>query len=313
MAIRHFSIVRFEDGFSLYADERLVLAHSAKSPLFAMGFGVARIAMHHGNFDIEDEIRELCPLGRWEILGEDRIRVWSEGGRWAVELQPFIRKGRLVVALVCTCVQGNGKNDTGGMEEIDRTDCADEPKTTSDAIGPDKSLGSSATALRVRISLPSSPNEHIYGCGEQFSYFDLKGRKFPLWTSEQGVGRNKSSLITLHADAADHAGGDYWWTFYPQPSFVSSQGYWVHMQTSAYSVFDFRNPQVSEFLCWDLPAAIVFGQAESMPEVLEDLTAYFGRQPLLPSWVYNGVILGIQGGTAVCEEKLRRAQHAGSR
>jgi len=84
--------------------------------------------MHHGNFDIEDEIRELCPLRRWEILGEDRLRVWSEGGRWAVELQPLIRNGRLVVGLLCTCEQGIEKNDTNGIKEINRADCADKSK-----------------------------------------------------------------------------------------------------------------------------------------------------------------------------------------
>ena len=31
-------------------------------------------------------------------------------------------------------------------------------------------------------------------------------------------------------------------------------------------------------------------------ELLEKLTAYFGRQPELPEWVYNGLIVGVQGG-----------------
>jgi alpha-glucosidase (family GH31 glycosyl hydrolase) len=35
---------------------------------------------------------------------------------------------------------------------------------------------------------------------EQFSYFDLRGKPFPLWTSEQGVGRNKQTYVTWQAD-----------------------------------------------------------------------------------------------------------------
>jgi len=318
MAIHGFSFVRKDEGFLLYADRRLVLKHSAEKPLLAMGWGEAYISMHHGNFDIEDEIRELCPLTHWKMFSQDCVQLWSEGGRWVVELRLIVRDGRLVVKLSSVSGEEINREEINGARTGSDTISRDERlgKVLSDssskiACPTNNNAAENNMALRLRISLPSLPNEHIYGCGEQFSYFDLKGRKFPLWTSEQGVGRNKSSLITLQADAADHAGGDYWWTFYPQPSFVSSRGYWVHIETSAYSVFDFRRPLASEFLCWDVPTEIVFGQAESMPKVLEDLTAYYGRQPLLPLWVYNGVILGIQGGAAVCEEKLRKAQKAG--
>ena len=57
--------------------------------------------------------------------------------------------------------------------------------------------------------------EHIYGGGEQYTYLDLKvddtimrhlvilkihplkGRNYPIWVREQGVGRNKSSEVTV--------------------------------------------------------------------------------------------------------------------
>lgn len=60
--------------------------------------------------------------------------------------------------------------------------------------------------------------EHVWGGGEQMSYFDLRGRRFPLWTSESGVGRDRSSPITFQADREGRAGGDYWTTNDPQPS-----------------------------------------------------------------------------------------------
>ena len=53
---------------------------------------------------------------------------------------------------------------------------------------------------RIWLRLAANPDDHIYGCGEQFSYFDLRGKPFPLWTSEQGVGRNKNSYVTWQAD-----------------------------------------------------------------------------------------------------------------
>lgn len=47
-----------------------------------------------------------------------------------------------------------------------------------------------------------------------------------------------------------------------------------------------------------------FDCADSYISLLEKLTALLGRQPELPDWVYDGVILGIQGGTEVCQQKL---------
>ena len=39
---------------------------------------------------------------------------------------------------------------------------------------------------RFWIRLQADKDEHCYGCGEQISYFDLRGRNFPLWSSEPG-------------------------------------------------------------------------------------------------------------------------------
>jgi alpha-glucosidase len=91
------------------------------------------------------------------------------------------------------------------------------------------------------LRILAEPGEHVWGGGEQMSYFDLKGRHFPLWTSEPGVGRDKSSEITFKADAMGKAGGDYWNTNYPQPTYVSSRKYALHLETTAYSAFDFRH------------------------------------------------------------------------
>lgn len=40
---------------------------------------------------------------------------------------------------------------------------------------------------RVWIQLFSDENEKLFGAGEQFTYFNLKGHNFPIWTREQGV------------------------------------------------------------------------------------------------------------------------------
>ena len=94
---------------------------------------------------------------------------------------------------------------------------------------------------RLWLRLCAEEDECCWGCGEQMSYFNLRGRHFPLWTSEPGVGRDKSTYVTWRSDVENRAGGDYYNTNFPQPTFVSSRHYYLHADTTAYADFDFRH------------------------------------------------------------------------
>ncbi len=94
---------------------------------------------------------------------------------------------------------------------------------------------------RIWLRLAANPDDHIYGCGEQFSYFDLRGKPFPL-------------------------------------------------------------PEYHELALWEDKTTLRFECADTYIALLEKLTALLGRQPELPDWVYDGVTLGIQGGTEVCQQ-----------
>jgi alpha-glucosidase len=149
---------------------------------------------------------------------------------------------------------------------------------------------------RFWLRVAAEPDEHVWGGGEQMSYFDLRGRHFPLWTSEPGVGRDKSTEITRLADLHNKAGGDYWNTNYPQPTWVSSRRYALHVQTTCYSAFDFRDSGFHELEVWEVPARIELFDAENFIELVGKLSARFGRQPELPDWVYGGAIIGLKDG-----------------
>lgn len=172
-------------------------------------------------------------------------------------------------------------------------------------------LEASDNLNRYWFRIAADKEEKIYGCGEQMSYFNLRGKNFPLWTSEPGVGRNKKTYTTWQADVKDRAGGDYYTTYYPQPTFVSTKKYYLHLETTAYADFDFRNEDFHELQVWHKPEFIMIETADTYLELIEKLTDYFGRQPKLPEWVYNGVLLGIQGGTDLVIEKMNKAIDAG--
>lgn len=149
---------------------------------------------------------------------------------------------------------------------------------------------------RFWLRVAADDQEKCYGCGEQMSYFNLRGRHFPIWTSEPGVGRDKTTYVTWRSDMENKAGGDYYNTNYPQPTYVSTKHYYLHVDSTAYADFDFRNEKFHELQIWEVPASVRIEAAPTFAELMEKLTEFFGRQPELPDWVYNGLVIGVQGG-----------------
>lgn len=150
---------------------------------------------------------------------------------------------------------------------------------------------------RLWLKTIGEAGERFWGGGEQMSYVDMAGRRFPMWTSEPGVGRDKSTLMTFQCDRDHRSGGDYWNTNYPQPTYVSSRRYALHVNTTAYSCFDFRDAGAPEIEIWEIPARIELFAADRFAALVGQLSTRFGRQPQLPAWAYSGAILGLKDGT----------------
>ena len=253
--------------FSLIYQQRQILRHTAQAPCLWIGAGEADIDMFRGNFSIKDRLNEKVAL--------TDVKITAHPAGWDLH---FSRGDTLSARIAITT------DDSGRLQlNLQNDDRAHN---------------------RIWLRLAAEPQDHIYGCGEQFSYFDLRGKPFPLWTSEQGVGRNKQTYVTWQADCKENAGGDYYWTFFPQPTFVSTQKFYCHVENSGYMNFDFSAPDYHELAFWEDNATLRFECADSYISLLEKLTALLGRQPELPDWVYDGVTLGVQGGTEICQQKL---------
>lgn len=164
---------------------------------------------------------------------------------------------------------------------------------------------------RFWMRIHATEEEKVYGCGEQASYFNLRSRNFPLWTSEPGVGRDKHSLTTFYADLHDRAGGDYYNTYYPEPTFVSTRKYWLHVDSYAYADFNFKHKSFHELFFWEVPEQCIMSFENSYLNIIEDLTSYTGRPPELPEFVLDGMVLGVQGGTSKVIDYLEQAEDEG--
>ena len=238
--------------------------------------------MYRGNFDIKDFVTERLPMRQFSAT-EDRdgdrdgdgntitIRFYLDGAEAITLSASEMPEGRLKIVF---------SNAQKGLN-------------------------------RFWLRLCAHRDEKIYGCGEQLTYFNLRGHNFPLWTSEPGVGRNKKSYITWQADVKDKAGGDYYNTNYPQPTFVSSDRYFAHLETTVYADFDFTHDAFHELQAFAIPEYLLFDREESFPALMSNIMGVFGTQPELPEWVLDGVILGIQGGTDLMIEKAHKARAAG--
>ena len=151
-------------------------------------------------------------------------------------------------------------------------------------------------ADRIWLRLHAEPGEQIWGGGEQMSYLALAGRCFPMWTSEPGVGRDKTTELTRKMDEQGLAGGDYWTTNYPQPTFVSSRQYACHLDATCYSALDFSDPAAHEIEVWAGEARFEFFTSDSPAGIVGQLSTRFGRQPPLPDWAIGGAIVGLKDG-----------------
>ena len=149
---------------------------------------------------------------------------------------------------------------------------------------------------RTFLTLNSQRDESIFGFGEQFTYFDLKGREVPVLTQEQGIGRG-AQPITIGANITAGAGGDWHTTYIGVPYFISSLGRSFFLENYEYSIFDLRP---SDRLTVEVFSSVMTGRISTPGtplELIEQYTQYAGRMRPLPDWVHRGAIVGLQGGT----------------
>jgi alpha-glucosidase len=269
------NIIELDDGFDLVLRGQVLLRHRQELPCVFVGRGEASYQMRQGHFHLEDYLSERLPLAHAQVRRDaDGVHLtFAESERAPPLLELSLDEGAERLTLRCTAYEGS--------------------------------------LSRFWLRFLAQAGERIWGGGEQLSYFDLRGRRFPLWTSEPGVGRDKSTEITFQADRHGGAGGDYYTTNYPQPTYVSSRRYAVHVETTAFSAFDFRHDAFHEIEVWAVPQRIEIWAADRFTTLVGRLSEHFGRQPLLPDWIRSGAIIGLKDG-ARSFERLARIEAAGA-
>ena len=251
-----FAFTATDSGFELRVGAAVLLRHHNAAPAIEVGIGVADVDMCRGNFRIEDNVGERQALDCCAVDGAN-VRLWSS-------IQPDFAATIVV-----------------------RTDGA---KASLEI------QSENATGNRIWVHFSRDASESIWGGGEQMSYLRLNGRRFPFWTSEPGVGRDKATALTKIMDESGNAGGDYWTTNYPQPTWLSSARYAVHSNCSRWSALDLTVEGIATYECWTNKVSLEFFVGDSLPGLVGALSDYFGKPAPLPDWTIGGAIVGLKEG-----------------
>ena len=113
----------------------------------------------------------------------------------------------------------------------------------------------------IVLQWKSGVDESFYGFGHQFTHFNMKGHRLPVFLREKGVGRGLEP-ITAFMDIFGHGAGGSWHTTYTQvPFYVSSAMRSFVLESPEYVVFDMTQPELVrlELMSLDLHARIIYG------------------------------------------------------
>ena len=258
----------FENGtLSLSVNGRIFLSFSNGNEVAEAGIGKSNFAMSHGSFKIKEKTLSREKLFITDIDFSDSKADIS------------LTKGVLTIE---KSVPGVYRFSFNGLDGFNR----------------------------LWFKLPSKKDENVYGCGEIFPQFNLNGKKVNVWVAEHVNALQIAKKLVKMAFGQENTTRKQkfskYETYYAQPTFLSSEKYFFHSETAARTQFDFRADNV-HVIQTDSVSPFYLGFGDSFEEVLTALSALTGRQPELPEWIYNGDILGVQGGTDVMMKKVETA------
>ena len=164
---------------------------------------------------------------------------------------------------------------------------------------------------RLALICSSTADEAIFGFGEQLTYCNMKGQVVPIISQEHGIGRGLPGVSKAVNEFLPGAAGTPVSTETVSSYYMTSRGRSLALEGTWYASVDLRQSdtiridQYSTDLAWR-----VFAGSDPL-QVLETATSYLGRLRPLPSWTQQGVILGMEGGTAIALQAITTAESNG--
>jgi alpha-glucosidase (family GH31 glycosyl hydrolase) len=149
---------------------------------------------------------------------------------------------------------------------------------------------------RVYLTYASSPEELFFGFGTQYTYFDMKGHRVPIFIQEQGIGRGEQP-ITWAVDWKAGAGGSPYTSYACVPHYITSKMRSVFLENYEYTTVDLREDDRVQIEVFSSRMRGQILSGDDPAHLIEQYTEYSGRMRPLPDWILSGAVVGLQGGT----------------
>ncbi|WP_298633791.1 alpha-glucosidase [uncultured Umboniibacter sp.] len=170
-----------------------------------------------------------------------------------------------------------------------------------------EALFASEMLLSLMFEMPT--DEAAIGFGAQFSHLNMRGLLLPIIVSEQGIGRGVEPLTSM-VDWTAGAGGKWHSSYAPIPWFFTSYGRAFWLNNDEPSWFDFRSSDRAMISTAASQLKMKVYLADSPKQFISEFTADTGRMSAPPTWVDQGLIAGVQGGSEAWS-KIDRLRAAG--
>ena len=161
--------------------------------------------------------------------------------------------------------------------------------------------------------LPAKKDEAVFGGGEQYRQVNHRGERVVNFVSEH----IKASTIiekallprALYREKPHSAIGSY----APMPVFMTDRNRLILFDTPSDGTADFTAPDEFRFFFDRCPKRLTLLSGKDLPELCRALASYIPNRQYLPDWCFEGMILGVQGGTETILSKAFAMLDAGAK
>jgi alpha-glucosidase len=156
----------------------------------------------------------------------------------------------------------------------------------------------------VQLNFDCAVHAEFLGFGEQYSYIAMKGKRVPIWTEENGLGRSENAVPP---------GGHLFSSYYPIPYFLDPRGMGFVSDSPAYQEFSLceNGSATWSVELWDSGRFSFYVLAgPTALDVVSQLTEVTGRPAALPDWGWE-LWLSAQGGEEQVRWVMEQAETAG--
>ncbi|CAO3608411.1 unnamed protein product [Cunninghamella echinulata] len=155
---------------------------------------------------------------------------------------------------------------------------------------------------RLILTSSSRKEEQVYGFGEQYTTINHKKHKIPIFIRKQDNGKNASAASSVWSSTLNLISGEAIPSKCTAPFYFTNDLIGFYLTNKEYASFDFKdeNRTVIRLNSTTMTGRLI--HAPSMLDILTEYTIYSGRMNPIPTWVNDGIIVGLSGG----QDKIRQ-------